>query len=138
MHAKQILRLCGSCFVVNAKKQKILPLLLIKIRETHHILGYMLFIYIFLGLFYVKTITVLIKHYWSTFSIKRFGYIKHLLDLLEIIHKKRLILFKTFEEDIFTGFTTFQATAVELPHLVLMCWHTSDFFVSLLADDSFL
>lgn len=63
---------------------------------------------------------------------------KHLLGFLEFIHKKWLIFFKTFEEDIFTGFTTFQATAVECPNLVLRCRQTSDFFITLLVDDSFV
>lgn len=63
---------------------------------------------------------------------------KYLLGFLEFIHKKWLILFETFEEDIFTGFTAFQAAAVELPYLVLTCRQMSDFFIILLADDSFV
>lgn len=62
----------------------------------------------------------------------------HLLDLLEFLHKILLILFKTLEEDIFTGFASFQASAVELPYLLLTRWQLSDFRVSLPADDAFL
>lgn len=63
---------------------------------------------------------------------------KHLLGFLKLIYKKCFVLFEASEEEIFTGFTTFQATAVQLPYLLLSRQQTPDLVITLLADDSFV